>query len=99
MTLTRWMIPLLVVLACQLVGAQPYAPGYVDPRPVLDAAAKAIGVDTLKCVTIAGTGYSGAVGQQWWSDRNVDWPRGEPLANYTRTMNWETKTMKDEFDR
>src|SRR2546426_9292140 len=39
------------------------------------------------------------VGQQFWSDRNVDWPRGEPLANYTRTMNWEARTMKEEFDR
>ena len=95
----RSILILFVLLACQLVGAQSYAPGYVDPRPVLDAAAKAIGVDNLKCVTVAGTGYAGAVGQQWWSDRNVDWPRGEPLANYTRTMNWETKTMKEEFDR
>jgi len=48
---------LFLVLACQLVGAQPYAPGYIDPRPVLEAAAKAIGVDDLKCVTIAGTAY------------------------------------------
>jgi glyoxylase-like metal-dependent hydrolase (beta-lactamase superfamily II) len=99
MTLTRSMIPVLVVLACQMVGAQSYPPGFVDPRPVLDAAAKAIGVDALKCVTMTGTGYSGALGQQWWSDRNVDWPRGEPLANYTRTMNWEAKSMKEEFDR
>jgi glyoxylase-like metal-dependent hydrolase (beta-lactamase superfamily II) len=95
----RSTVILVLLLACQLVGAQPYSPGFVDPRPVLDAAAKAIGVDNLKCVTISGTGYSGAVGQQWWSDRNVDWPRGEPLANYTRTMNWDAKTMKEEFDR
>ena len=33
------------------------------------------------------------------NDRNVDWPRGEPLANYTRTMNWDARTMKEEFDR
>ena len=32
-------------------------------------------------------------------DKNVDWPRGEPLANYTRTMNWDARTMKEEFDR
>src|SRR4030095_12345662 len=95
----RSILILFVLLAGQLVGAQPSAPGFVDPRPVLEAASRAIGVDNLKCVTISGAGYSGAVGQQWWSDRNVDWPRGEPLANYTRTMNWEAKTMKEEFDR
>ena len=39
------------------------------------------------------------VGQQRESGWNVDWPRGEALGNYTRTMNWEAKTMKEEFDR
>ena len=29
----------------------------------------------------------------------MDWPRGEPLANYTRTMNWDAATMTEEFDR
>ena len=91
---------LFVVMAG--VGASPAAqlpPGYVDPRPVLEAARKAIGADNLQCVTIAGTGYAGMVGQQRLNDKNVDWPRGEPLANYTRTMNWEARTMKEEFDR
>jgi glyoxylase-like metal-dependent hydrolase (beta-lactamase superfamily II) len=80
-------------------GTQPFPPGYVDPQPVLAAARKAIGADNLKCVTIAGTGYAGMVGQQRLNDKNVDWPRGEPLANYVRTMNWEARTMKEEFDR
>ncbi|MBK5294501.1 MAG: MBL fold metallo-hydrolase [Acidobacteriia bacterium] len=75
------------------------APGYVDPEPVLRAAAKAIGTGNLKCVTIAGTGYTGAVGQQKESGWNVDWPRGEALTNYTRTMNWDAATSKEEFDR
>jgi len=74
------------------------APGYVDPGPVLDAATRAIGADKVKCVTISGSGYSGMVGQQRESGWNIDWPRGE-LNNYTRTMNWEAKTMKEEFDR
>ena len=38
---------------------------------------------------MSGTGYAGIVGQQRLADKNVDWPRGEPLANYTRTMNWD----------
>src|SRR5687767_6453474 len=74
-------------------------PGYVDPEPVLRAAAKAIGTDNLKCVTISGTGYAGIVGQQRQSGVNIDWPRGEPLANYTRTMNWDAQWSKEEFDR
>jgi len=80
-------------------AAQGLAPGYIDPQPVLQAASKAIGSDKLKCVTISGTAYNGAVGQQKLSDKGVDWPHIDSLANYTRTMNWETKTMKEEFDR
>ena len=80
-------------------GTDPPGPGYVDPQPVLEAAAAAIGTDTLGCVTIAGTATANIVGQQRMHDKNVDWPDGEPLMNYTRIMNWETGTMKEEFDR
>jgi glyoxylase-like metal-dependent hydrolase (beta-lactamase superfamily II) len=73
-------------------------PGYVDPKPILAAAEKAIGADKLKCVTISGAGYSGQVGQQREAAWNVDWPRGE-LTNYRRVMNWEAGTMREEFDR
>jgi glyoxylase-like metal-dependent hydrolase (beta-lactamase superfamily II) len=88
----------LAALMARIAAAQ-LAPGFVDPEPVLRAASKAIGTDKLRCVTIAGTGYTGAVGQQRESGWNVDWPRGEPLINYTRQMNWEAKTSKEEFDR
>jgi glyoxylase-like metal-dependent hydrolase (beta-lactamase superfamily II) len=81
------------------VTTQQLPPGYLDPRPILDAAAAAIGADQLRCVTISGTAYGGAVGQQRESARNVDWPRIDQLANYTRMMNWETRTMREEFDR
>lgn len=76
-----------------------FPPGFVDPAPVLAAAERAIGADQLKCVTIAGTGYAGAVGQQRESARNVDWPRLDPLSNYTRTMNWGAGTMIESFER
>ena len=89
----------LVALAGIGTSSQQLPPGYVDPQPILDAAAKAIGTDNLKCVTISGTAYGGAVGQQRESAWNVDWPRIDSLANYTRTMNWETRTMREEFDR
>ena len=74
-------------------------PGYLDPSPILAAARKAIGTDNLRCVTIAGTAYSGALGQARESARNVDWPRIDSMAAYTRTMNWDTWSMKEEFDR
>jgi len=97
-------LPLIFAGLMALAGGsvatqQQFPPGYVDPKPLLDAAIQAIGNDKLNCVTISGTGYNGAVGQQKESGKNVDWPRPDSLANYTRTMNWQTRTMKEEFDR
>ena len=90
----------LVALAGTTVTTQqPLSPGYLDPKPILDRARKAIGTDNLKCVTISGTAYDGALGQQKETAKNVDWPRIDSLANYTRTMNWDNGTMKEEFDR
>ena len=83
----------------RLGGHAAVTPGFVDPKPILDAAIKAIGNDKLNCVTISGDRYDGAVGQQKEAGKNVDWPRPDQLANYTRTMNWQAKTMKEEFDR
>ena len=92
-------VTILSVVMAGTAATQQLSPGYVDPKPILAAAAKAIGTDNLKCVTISGAAYDGAVGQQREAGRNVDWPRIDSLANYTRTMNWETRTMKEEFDR
>src|SRR3979490_577074 len=89
----------LVALMSGTAAAQGLAPGYIDPQPVLQAASKAIGSDKLKCVTISGAAYNGAVGQQKLTARGVDWPHIDSLANSTRPMNWGTKTMKEEFDR
>jgi glyoxylase-like metal-dependent hydrolase (beta-lactamase superfamily II) len=89
---------LLPFTVCAAVWAQ-FPPGYVDPEPVLRAAEAAIGTANLKCVAMNGTAYTGMVGQQKESGWNIDWPRGEALTNYTRTMNWEAGTMKEEFDR
>jgi hypothetical protein len=91
------LVPLVFVAL--VADAQQLPPGFVDPQPVLQAASRAIGTDNLSCVTVSGTAYAGMVGQQRLNDKGVDWPRGEPLTNYTRTMNWQTRTMKEEFDR
>jgi glyoxylase-like metal-dependent hydrolase (beta-lactamase superfamily II) len=96
-------LPAVGAFVVALMGAgaatQQFPPGYLDPQPILDAAVKAIGTDNLKCVTISGTAYAGAVGQQRESAWNVDWPRIDSLANYTRTMNWDAGWMTEEFDR
>lgn len=89
----------LAIAAGTQTTTQTFPPGYVDPAPILAAAAKAIGTDSLRCLTISGTAYAGAVGQQREAAWNVDWPRVDALANYTRTMNWEARTMTEEFDR
>ncbi len=91
------------VVAATLIGvpsaAQELSPGYLDPAPVLQAAAEAIGVANLRCVTISGSAYAGMVGQQRLNGYEVDWPRGERLTNFRRTMNWEAGTSVEAFDR
>ena len=91
------------VVAATLIGvpsaAQELPPGYLDPAPVLQAAAEAIGVANLRCVTISGSAYAGMVGQQRLNGYEVDWPRGEQLTNFRRTMNWEAGTSVEAFDR
>src|SRR5688572_8964600 len=91
------MIAILVTASSQL-PAQPFPLGFVDPAPVLAAASAAIGEQSLRCVTFSGTGYSGPVGQTFENAVGIDWPRSE-MANYTRTINWETGTSKETFDR
>ena len=90
------LFPLLLLASGPAAGQQP-APGHVDPVPILRAAAKAMGADMLNCITISGTGYAGKVGQNITQD--TDWPRGEPLANYTRTINYASRSSVEQFDR
>src|SRR5215510_11817058 len=92
------LLALPLTLAATIL-AQQFPPGYVDPAPLLAAAAREIGEANLKCITYSGTGYGGAVGQNYENAVNVDWPRIDALANYTRTINWETGTGKETFDR
>ena len=89
----------LVLLVGGPVFAQPFPPGYVDPAPLLAAVAAEIGEANLTCITYSGTGYSGAVGQTFENAVNIDWPRVDSMANYTRTINWDAGTSKETFDR
>lgn len=101
----RFGIPVLLAALLALGGTsvatqqRQFPPGFIDPKPILDAAVKAIGADQLKCVTISGGKvYSGAVGQQVLAGAS-EWPRIDQMVNYTRVMNWDARTMKEEFDR
>ena len=78
---------------------QRFPPGYVDPAPLLAAAAAEIGEANLRCISYSGTGYSGAVGQTRENSVNIDWPRIDSMANYTRTINWDAETSVETFDR
>jgi len=93
-----WVLLALIVVAGAQMPAQQFPPGFVDPAPVLAAASKAINEQSLRCITFSGIGYSGPVGQTFENAVNIDWPRSE-IANYTRTINWETGTSKETFDR
>ena len=92
-----------VAAACSLlhgaVAAQQPAPGYIDPWPVIEAAEAAIGAGSLRCVTVSGDAYGGMVGQQRLAGYDTDWPRGEPLTGYVRTMDWTARTMTERFER
>ena len=79
--------------------AQDLPPGYVDPYPILEAASAAIGEAKLNCVSISGSAYTGAVGQQRLNGYEVDWPRGQALRNYTRIMDWRNVRMTERFER
>ncbi|MGH9718569.1 MAG: MBL fold metallo-hydrolase [Bryobacteraceae bacterium] len=97
MTHRSWVLLIVPALMPMPGVSQPLPRGYVDPRPVLQAASNAIGAGKLKCITISGAGYAGKVGQNVTQD--TDWPRGEPLANYTRTIDFEAKTSIEQFTR
>src|SRR5437867_11889469 len=97
----RFSLPLPLIFAglLALTGGsvstqQQLPPGYVDPKPIQDAAIQAIGNDKLNCVTISGTAYDGAGGQQIDAQTKMDGPRIDSLATYSRTTNWQARTQK-----
>jgi glyoxylase-like metal-dependent hydrolase (beta-lactamase superfamily II) len=89
----------MLLLSHVTTAAEQFPAGYVDPAPILAAASKEIGEANLTCVTFSGAGYAGAVGQAFESAVNVDWPRIDSLANYTRTIDFTRRTIREEFDR
>jgi glyoxylase-like metal-dependent hydrolase (beta-lactamase superfamily II) len=89
-----------LLFCATLANAAPtaYPPGYVDPAPILARATAAIGADRFHCLRAEGTAYGGRVGQQRYVKVEDDWPI-DKLTNYARTMNWDARAMREEFDR
>ncbi len=88
---------LLLLLLASSAAAQNLPPGYVDPLPVLRAASEAMGVDKVDCISFSGEGYAGKVGQNITQD--TDWPLGDPLADYTRTIDYRAGSSVETFRR
>jgi len=83
----------LLCLSLALIALLGGDPSAQDAKAVLQAVAKNIGADNLRCLTYSGGGYAGAVGQNF-TPRD-DWPRIE-LASYTKMLNFDTKSAREE---
>ena len=67
-----------------------------DAKTALEAAAKAMGVTNMKSIQYSGTGWQGAVGQNYTPAH--DWPRFD-LTSYTRTIDFDSQSSKVEMVR
>ena len=67
-----------------------------DARSVLQAAATAMGTTNLKSIQYSGTGWKGAVGQNYSPE--LDWPRHE-VTSYSRTIDFDARASKEEIVR
>jgi metallo-beta-lactamase superfamily protein len=67
-----------------------------DARAVLQASATAMGLNNLKTIQYAGTGWNALVGQSF--DLDEDWPRFEVTA-YTRTIDYDANVGREDFTR
>src|SRR3990172_4240421 len=85
-TKRMWGIVLALAVTTGTAAAQ-------DARTVLQAAARALGAENLRCVQYSGSGFVGLVGQQY--DLRDDWPRVDLMA-YSRTINYDAKSSVEE---
>ncbi|OFW03042.1 MAG: hypothetical protein A3I61_05455 [Acidobacteria bacterium RIFCSPLOWO2_02_FULL_68_18] len=89
MTTRLWLSVSLAALMAVSAPAQ-------DARSVLQAAAKAMGVENMRSIQYTGTGWQGMVGQNFAPDQ--DWPRVD-LTSYTRTIDFDTMSSREEYVR
>lgn len=65
-----------------------------DAQEVLDRASRVMGVDEMISISYSGTGWVGAVGQNFTP--SMDWPRLE-LSSYKRTIDFDSMSSTEEF--
>jgi glyoxylase-like metal-dependent hydrolase (beta-lactamase superfamily II) len=84
---------LLLFAAAALIGGSAAAQNTGNP---VQAAAAKMGVTNMKSIQYSGAGWQGMVGQNF-TPLN-DWPRVD-LKDYTRTIDFETMSSKEEYTR
>jgi len=90
--------PLALAAALATPAQAAFPPGYIDPAPVLARATAAIGADKIRCLKAEGTVTGGRVGQERYVRAEGDWPL-DKLENFSRYMNWQAGSMREDFDR
>jgi len=84
-------------LLCLIVSAMLVLVGPAraqDARTALRAAAAALGTADMDSIQYSGSGWVGAVGQNFAPDQ--DWPRFD-LTRYTRTIDFATESSREEM--
>ena len=79
---------------CAIQALMAWTAAAQDAQSVLQAAATAMGATNLKSIQYSGTGWRGAVGQNFRPE--LDWPRFQ-MTSYTRTIDFEARSSKEEM--
>ena len=84
----------LLFAAAALIGGSAAAQN--TGAAALQAAVAKMGVGNMKSIQYSGAGWQGMVGQNF--NPTMDWPRVD-LKDYTRTIDFETMSSKEEYTR
>ncbi len=84
----------LLFAAAALIGGSAAAQN--TGAAALQAAVAKMGVGNMKSIQYSGAGWQGMVGQNF--NPGIDWPRVD-LKDYTRTIDFETMSSKEEYTR
>ena len=84
---------LLVLISVLALLVSPLGASAKDARVTLDDVAKALGASTLKSIQYTGAGGAYAVGQS--PAPGLPWPQFN-AKSYTRSVNYETPSLRDE---
>ena len=90
MTTRLFAVVALLALMAGTTGAQQ------DARSILQAVAKNIGADSVKTISITGTGWNAAAGQSF--SPTEDWPKFE-VTSYTRVIDFDARYSREQMTR